>query len=84
MLEGVDLLRGVVLVDVEVLGIQILQRHAVLGGIDVDPHEIGFGAEPRGRLLRLLRRRWRLRGGRLSPSCTCASSTTARAQMRRD
>jgi hypothetical protein len=54
VLEAVDLLGSVVFEDFEIPGRQVLDRHAVLCRIRIDPHQVGLRAEPRRRRRRLL------------------------------
>ena len=65
VLEGGDLLRRAILEQLEVSLRQIVNRHAVARGDDIDAHVVGFNAE-RGLLRRRLPLRRRLlRRGRL-------------------
>ena len=82
VLEGLDLLRHAVLEDLEVLGLQVEDRLAVLERIRVDPDEVRLDAEARRRLLLLsiLSRTGSLSAGGFGADgccgCVCPATST--------
>ena len=64
MLERGDLLRNVVLEDLDLLGAQVLNRLTVRGRVHIHPDIVGFGAKRRSRLVGVRLRSRLCRDGR--------------------